>query len=116
MSNYRLLGIQIILEIKERILVETPVINTQPVCQYICLYKCICGLMDHSMNLLTNSDIHKYNTRNKDMLRLPRVTRNWGKQRVCHHSLKDWNKLKRETRNAPNIATFKRNVFARFFN
>ena len=25
--------------------------------------------MDHSMNLLTNSDIHNYNTRNKDMLR-----------------------------------------------
>ena len=66
------------------------------------------------MNLLTNSDIHNYNTRNKDMLRLPRVTRNWGEQRVCHHSLKDWNELERETRNAPNIATFKRNMFARF--
>ena len=63
-------------------------------CIYI--YKCINGLMDHSMNLLTNSDIHYYNTRNKDMLRLPRVTRNWGKQRVCHHSLKDWNELERE--------------------
>ena len=83
-------------------------------CIYI--YKCINGLMDHSMNLLTNSDIHNYNTRNKDMLRLPRVTRNWGKQRVCHHPLKDWNELERETRNAPNIATFKRNMFARFFN
>ena len=82
-------------------------------CIYI--YKCINGLMDHSMNLLTNSDIHNYNTRNKDMLRLPRVTRNWGKQRVCHHCLKDWNELERETRNAPNIATFKRNMFARFF-
>ena len=58
-------------------------------CIYI--YKCINGLMDHSMNLLTNSDIHNYNTRNKDMLRLPRVIRNWGKQRVCLHSLIDWN-------------------------
>ena len=66
--------------------------------------------------LLTNSNIHNYNTRNKDMLRLPRITRNWGKQRVCHHSLKDWNKLQRETRNAPNIAIFKRHVFSRFFN
>ena len=27
-----------------------------------------------------------------------------------------WNELERETRNAPNIATFKRNMFARFFN
>ena len=83
-------------------------------CIYI--YKYINGLMDHSMNILTNSDIHNYNTRNKDMLRLPSVTRNWGKQRVCHHSLKDWNKLERETRNAPNIVTFKRNLFARYFN
>ena len=83
-------------------------------CIYI--YKCINGLMDHPMNLPTNSDIHNYNTRNKDMLRLPRVTRNWGRQTVCRHSLKDWNKLERETRNALNIATFKRNVFARFFN
>ena len=63
---------------------------------------------------LPRKDIHNYTTRNKDMLRLPRVTRNWGKQRVCHHSLKDWNESEREARNAPNIATFKRNVFARF--
>ena len=62
------------------------------------------------MNLLTNSDIHNYITRNKDMLRLPRVTKNWGKQRVCHHYLKDLNELERETRNALNMATFKRNV------
>ena len=74
-------------------------------CIYI--YKCINGVTDHSMNLLTSSDIHNYNKRNKDMLRLPHVTRNWGKQRVCHHSLKDWNKLEKETRNVPNIATFK---------
>ena len=47
------------------------------------------------MNLLTNSDIHNYKTRNKDMIRLPRVTRNWGKQRVRYHSLKDWNELER---------------------
>ena len=50
------------------------------------------------------------------MLRLPRVTRNWGKLRVYHHSLKDWNKLETETGNAPNVATFKPTVFARFFN
>ena len=83
-------------------------------CIYI--YKSINGLTNHSMNLLTHIDIYNYDTRNKDMLRLPRVTRNWGKQRVCHHSLKDWNKLKRVTRNALNIATFKRSVFARFLN
>ena len=51
-------------------------------CIYV--YKCINGLMDHSMELLPHGDIHSYNTRNKDMLRLPRVTKNWGKQRVCY--------------------------------
>ena len=64
-------------------------------CIYV--YKCINGLMDHSMELLAHRDIHSYNTGNKDMLRLPHVTKNWGKQRVCYHSLKDWNNLDRDT-------------------
>ena len=33
-------------------------------CIYV--YKCINGLMKHSMKLLTNSDIHNYYTRNND--------------------------------------------------
>ena len=55
-----------------------------------------------------------HNNTNKDMLGLPRVSRNWGKQRVCHHSLKDWNTLDNQTRNARNIAIFKRSVHIRF--
>ena len=81
-------------------------------CIYV--YKCINGLMDHSMELLPHGDIHSYNTRNKDMLRLPRVTKNWGKQRVCYQSLKDWNNLDRNTRNAPDLVNFKRSVLSRF--
>ena len=67
------------------------------------------------MELLTNWGIHNYNTVNKGMLRLSSVSRNYGKQRVCHHSLKDWNTLDNETRNAPNIAIFKRSVLSRLF-
>ena len=44
----------------------------------------------------------------------PLASRNWRKQRVCHHSLKDWNTLDNETRNSPNIAIFKRSVHSRF--
>ena len=65
-------------------------------------------------NLVLSTD--RVDNVNKDMLRLPRVTKNWRKQRGCHHSLKDWNKLERETTNTLNIAIFKRNAFARFFN
>ena len=38
-------------------------------------------------------DIYNYSTRNSDMLRLTHAAKNWGKQRVCYHSLKCWNNL-----------------------
>ena len=63
------------------------------------------------MELLAIWDIHNYNTRNKDMLRLPRVTRNWGKQKVCHHSLKDWSTDYRGTKRrvSVNICSVEKN-------
>ena len=46
---------------------------------HLCLYifKCINKLSCHSMDLLTHADVHKYNTRHKDMICLPIVERNW---------------------------------------
>ena len=76
-------------------------------CIYV--YKCINGLTEHSMKLLTNTDIHNYYTRDNDKLRLPSVRRNWGKQRVCYQSVKNWNSLvslDKETRNAPKRTNF----------
>ncbi len=72
-------------------------------CLYV--YKCVDDLMDHSMKLLTNANVHNYRTRNSDKLRLPRVTKNWGKQCVCYQSLKDWN-VDRDTRNSTSIRNF----------
>ena len=56
-------------------------------CTYV--YKCSNGRVDHSMELLANRNIPNYNTRSRDMLGLPLATKNWGKQRVRYHSLKD---------------------------
>ena len=81
-------------------------------CIYV--YKCINGLMDHSMELLANRDIPNYNTRNRDMLRLALATKNLGKQRVCYHPLKDWNNLDKATTNAPDIVNFKHSIFGSF--
>lgn len=53
------------------------------------------GFMDHYMKLLTNGSVHNNHTRNGDKLRLPRVTRNWGKELA-----KDWNKLNKDIRNS----------------
>ena len=74
-------------------------------CIYV--YKCINGLMDHSMELLAKRDIPNYNTRNRDMLRLALATKNLGKQRVCYHPLK-------ATTNAPDIVNFKHSIFGSF--
>ena len=72
--------------------------------------------MEHSVKLLTNSDIHNYYTRNNDKLRLPNVRRNWGKQRVCYQSMKNWSSLDKETRNAPSVRIFKQHLLSRCFN
>ena len=48
------------------------------------------------------------------MLRVPHVTKHWGKHGVCNHSLKDWTTLDSDTRNAPNIVNFERSVLRSF--
>ena len=44
------------------------------------IYKCVNGLTQHSLDIVKKSQIHSYNTRNKDTLKLSKVRRNWGKQ------------------------------------
>ena len=65
-------------------------------CTYV--YKCINGRVGHSIELLANRNIPNYNTRNRNMLGLPLATKNWGKQRVRYHSLKDQNNLDKATK------------------
>ena len=67
------------------------------------------------MELLANRDVQDYQKRNRDMLRLPLATKNWGKQRVCYHSLNDWNNLDKDIRNALHILKFKHSIFYSFF-
>lgn len=67
------------------------------------------------MELLPNRNVHNYNTRNRDMLRLPLATKNSGEQSVCYHSLKDWNNLDKDIKNAPDTVNFKRRIFSSFF-
>ena len=51
---------------------------------HLCLYvyKRVNEISAHSMDLLANKDVHGYDRRHKDNLRLPRVRKNWGKQRT----------------------------------
>ena len=78
-------------------------------CIYI--YKCLNGLIKHHIKLETHQECHQQNTRNKDKFRLPKVTRNWGKQRISYHAVNDYNTLSKEIRNSHNIQSFKSKLF-----
>ena len=79
-------------------------------CVYV--YKCVNGIVNHDMNLLRQEELHSHNTRNKQQLRLPRVKRNWGKQRTQYHAMKDYNSLSAANKRlSRDINSFKYNVF-----
>jgi len=40
-------------------------------------YKCINGQLEHSLDIVRKSDMHSYNNRNKDALKLPKIKNNW---------------------------------------
>ena len=50
------------------------------------------------LDIVRKSDMHSYNTRNKDTLKLPKIKYNWGKQRSRYHCFKDFNELERTVR------------------
>ena len=70
-------------------------------CLYV--YKCVNGITSHKLELSRNSDVHRYNTRCKDHLRLRSVKCNWGKQRTCYRAFKDWNALDSDLKNSGTI-------------
>ena len=78
-----------------------------------CLYvfKCLNNFIDHDINFLYNRDIHNYNTRSKNRLRLPKVKRNWGKYMMNYHAISDWNALDEEIITSESLKEFKSNFF-----
>ena len=77
-------------------------------CVYV--YKCLNGLVNHDMDLLRHEDQHTYNTRNKDKLRIPTATRQWGQQRTAFQAVNDFNSLNPDIKRSANVAIFKRNI------
>jgi len=75
------------------------------------VYKCLNGLINQELTLVTQQHQHNYNTRNKVNLRLPCVKRNWGKQRTAYHAVNDFNSLSKMIRDSTNVNIFKRQVY-----
>ena len=74
-------------------------------CLYV--YKCVNEITSHKLELLRNSDVHRFSTHCKYDLRLPSVKRNRGKQRICYHAFKDWNALDSDLKNSDTIYQFR---------
>ena len=74
------------------------------------VYKCLNGIVEHSLILTKHEDEHKHNTRNKSNLKLPRTKTNWGQERTKFHAVNDFNSLSFECKNSRNLILFKRNV------
>ena len=58
---------------------------------YLCIHKCLNGLVEHDMNNSqdTKNYIIDYNNRTRLNFRLPSVQKNWEKQRTAFHAIKD---------------------------
>ena len=79
-------------------------------------YKCINGQLNHSLDIVRKSDMHSYNTRNKDTIKLPKIKYNWGKHRSRYHCFIDFNELERTVRNSASLPIFKKCLFSAFYN
>ena len=79
------------------------------------LIKCINGQLNHSLDIVRKSDMHSYNTRNKDTIKLPKIKYNWGKHRSRYHCFKDFNELEKTVRNSASLPIFKC-LFSAFYN
>lgn len=84
--------------------------------RYIYAYKCINGEINHSLDIVRKSDMHSYNTRNNDTIKLPKIKYNWGKHRSRYHCFKDFDELERTVRNSVSLPIFKKCLFSAFYN
>ena len=71
------------------------------------VYKYVNGIIDFKFDTKLISDIHSYNTRGKSNFYLPRVRRNYGKQRFLYQGLGEWNSLDKSIRDMRSLLIFK---------
>ena len=57
------------------------------------MYERLNGLVKHDMTLETQQDCHKYNARNKDKIKPPKILTNWGRQKFRYQAADDYNSL-----------------------
>ena len=76
----------------------------------IFIYKCKNNFYSHRFDLRYHQDIHGHNTRFKSNICKAAAKRRWGHRTLINFASSDWNNLNQDTREAKDIATFKKLV------
>ena len=71
------------------------------------VFKYVNGIIDFKFDRKRISGIHSYNTRGKSNFYLPRVRRNYGKQRLLYQGVAEWNSLDKSIRDMRSLLIFK---------
>ena len=94
----------------------TTIVSTQQRRNYdkaIFTYKCLNNQLEGlDTNYLRYSEIHNYNTRQKDNFILPKPRTEYLKRTFKYTSIALWNSLPKTIQNSDSIASFKRRVSA----
>ena len=80
------------------------------------VYKYVNGIIDFKFDTKLISDIHSYNTRGKSNFYLPRVRRNYGKQRLLYQGITEWNSLDKSIRDMRSLLIFEQALKTAIFN
>ena len=71
------------------------------------MHKCLNGGLDFDFNFKYISDVHSYNTHNKQNLYLHKANRNYGKLNFTYQGATDWNIFPPEIHNITDFRFFK---------
>ena len=65
------------------------------------------GHIDIELDVKLNRNVHNYDTRRRNDVRLLLTKRSWGQQRFLYHIFKDWNNLDHSIREMDCLLNFK---------
>ena len=80
--------------------------------QHLCVYvhKCILGIIPKELSIPMAKSDHAHNTRNKDLLMLPKVRTEFGRKALCFQGPKAYNELPTRTKELKCICSFKEQI------
>ena len=81
----------------------------------IFIFKSLNNLINFDIDLILNTKIHQYNTRQSRLFHLPKIRTNWGKQKLTYHAVNDFNNLDPDCFNSKSLLDFKQKLFNLWF-